>query len=31
MLVFNFIFDTLRTVRGSSVNSVPVLGFRELK
>ena len=31
MLVFNFIFDILWTGRGFSVNSVPFLGFRELK
>ena len=31
MLVFNFIFDLLWTGGGSSVSSVPFLGFRELK
>ena len=31
MLVFNFIFDLLRTGRGSSVSTVTLLGFRELK
>jgi hypothetical protein len=31
MLVFNFIFDLFWTGRGSSVSSVTLLGFRELK
>jgi len=31
MLVFNFIFDILPTSWGSSVNSAPFLGFRELE
>jgi hypothetical protein len=31
MLVFNFIFDSLWTVGGSSVIYVDFLGFRELK
>jgi len=31
MLVFNFIFDLVRTGRGSSVGSVTLLVFRELK
>ena len=30
MLVFNFIFDLLRTSRSSSVRSVDVLMFREI-
>jgi hypothetical protein len=31
MLVFNFIFDLLWTAGGSSVNSVAVTGFIEIK
>jgi hypothetical protein len=31
MLVFHFIFDLLWTDSGSSVNSVVLFGFRELK
>jgi hypothetical protein len=31
MLVFNFVFDLLWTVRGFSVSCVAFLGFRELK
>jgi len=31
MLVFNFIFNILPTSSGSSVNSAPFFGFRELK